>query len=155
MKAYAVFQGEYSDWDLIGITLDREIADAMAKLHNGYVLEDEVTTDKELITKADNLLYHYRVSVNVCKGQVAVRRIKCEYCQSDDTIFEPSHDVFRGKGYYRNIEVIDISIVSRRKLEKGEIEKIAYDRIAQIKADNADISIFPRVREIEEGEIIE
>ena len=60
---YAIITGEYSDWDLIGVAKDEELAEAYAKLHNGYVLEAPIITDESYKERAKNMVDVIRVLI--------------------------------------------------------------------------------------------
>ena len=59
-EIYTIWEGEYSDADVIGVAYDKEIADAFAKVHHGYVKSVPIITDKTLITRANNMIFHKR-----------------------------------------------------------------------------------------------
>ena len=56
MKVYVITQGEYSDYHIVGVTLDKEVAEKCVKVHSGknwYVPRIEVydTNDFKKYTK--------------------------------------------------------------------------------------------------------
>lgn len=55
-EIYTIWQGEYSDADVIGVAYDKEIADAYAKLKGGYVKTVPIITDRNFITRANNMI---------------------------------------------------------------------------------------------------
>lgn len=59
---FTIWVGEYSDADVIGVAENEEIARAFAKLHHGYVEETPLITDKNFITRAEEM----RLKTVVC-----------------------------------------------------------------------------------------
>lgn len=155
MIAYAVIEGEYSDWELVGITLDKDIADAMAKLHNGYVLESEVIDNKSLIQEADTLIYQYNVLVDMDFNN-RVSRIRIDYpvyvrLKEKIWYFEEIKEV------YKKYKTLKLSLFFKTEQTKERIEKIVYDKIAEYKASEKGINLFnnSHLRIIEKGDIYE
>ena len=57
MKVYVVISGYYSDQCIKGVTLDREIADALAKgLHDPRIEEVELVEDRAIIDQVKNFV---------------------------------------------------------------------------------------------------
>ena len=54
-KMYGIFHGEYSDWDIYGVTKDKKMADAFYKIHSSegaYILELDVIDDVNVIKQS-------------------------------------------------------------------------------------------------------
>ena len=64
-EVYTIWQGAYSDKDVIAVAYDKKIAKAYAKLHDGYVDTAPIITDENYIQRADAMIVQNEVSYEV------------------------------------------------------------------------------------------
>lgn len=128
MHLWVIIVGEYSDWYIVGATEDKELADSVAKVHNGYVQSVDIITDKSYIDRSAKMFNETEVYLKGCKD-----RFTGKYGYHVSSVY--NHAVEQKKedkilsGYAR------IYIYNGRELSMDEAKKIAYDRIAKYKAE--------------------
>lgn len=131
---WAIIVGEYSSWDIVGVTDEKDLAEAVAKIHNGYVMNVEKITNESYIQKADELILETHIHLNrmlnryTQKSEDVVISIGEKYVSQD----EKKTDTVDLMGRY-DIYLYDGHI----KREKAK--KIAFDRIAKYKAEKAGL----------------
>lgn len=142
MKVYGVFNGEYSDWDVVGYFTSREEAEKSCAVHNNilgfddeYVMELECLDGKiELPQKA---LYYLHTVVfdNTEKGWV-MRNTPEGYKFSVEDYDEKESSTIEDRFVW-----IAISVKARNGIEdRKRVEKIAQDRLYKYLAEKNGIA---------------
>lgn len=131
---WAIIVGEYSSWDIVGVTDEKDLAEAVAKIHDGYVMNVEKITDESYIQKADELILETHIHLNrmlnryTQKSEDVVTSIGEKYVSPD----EKKTDTVDLMGRY------DIYLYDEH-IEREKAKKIAFDRIAKYKAKKAGL----------------
>lgn len=131
---WAIIVGEYSSWDIVGVTDEKDLAEAVAKIHDGYVMNVEKITDESYIQKADELILETHIHLNrmlnrhTQKSEDVVSFIGEKYVSLD----EKKADTVDLMGRY------DIYLYDGH-IEREKAKKIAFDRIAKYKAEKAGL----------------
>ena len=129
---YVIIVGEYSDWDIVGATEDKELADSIAKVHDGYVMPVDVITDKTYIDRAARMIHETEVYLKQVKN-----RYTGEFVYHVNGVYE--HEVAQEREDKVFPGYALVYIYNGRELSRKEAEKIAYDRIAKYKAEKEGI----------------
>ena len=131
---WAIIVGEYSSWDIVGVAEKKVLAEAVAKIHDGYVMNVEKITDESYIQKADELILethiHFARMINrhTQKSEDVITSIGEKYVSPD----EKKTDTVNLWGGY------DIYLYDGH-IEHEKAKKIAFDRIAKYKAKKAGL----------------
>lgn len=131
---WAIIVGEYSSWDIVGVTDEKDLAEAVAKIHDGYVMNVEKITDESYIQKADELILETHIhfdrmkNIYTQKTEDVVISIGEKYVSPD----EKKTDTVDLLGRY------DIYLYDGH-IEREKAKKIAFDRIAKYKAEKAGL----------------
>ena len=130
MKIYGIFNGEYSDWDVLGYYTNREEAEKRCAINNKkcgyydeYVIELECLDGKVEMPK-DKLHYLHEVVFDKCDGTWVMRNEPTRYKYSTEEITQK--EIKEGGSWV-------VIFVKSRQGETGrkKAEKIAQDRLYQ------------------------
>lgn len=129
---YIIRKGLTYDAEIMGVTLDEEIAEAYAKLHRGCIKKMPLIEDRDWIQRANNAIYELEYTACLRKNkeieieQFDIRCIENQYRHKEEVIesFLETLDLCRKKAYKfyayaDNVEDIDVE-----KMEKEAIQKI-------------------------------
>lgn len=117
MKIYVITQGEYSDYHIVGVTLDRGKAERWVNEYNmGKAYDDAQIEEYETDVFGRDDLYKYSVKREY--GEVSA-----DLLSDADYTYEY---IFSDDGDFRFV------VYAR---DKEQAKKIAYDRIAKMKAE--------------------
>lgn len=124
MTAYVITKGEYSDYHICAVTLDKDKAEQLKKLftdewHDAYIEEYEVDS-------------HFPIDFPYFIVDKYSDRIDVEEIQTDNYACEYDYGVVR-KCHSRDNKVF-YSVCIKAK-DKEHAEKIALDKIAKYKAE--------------------
>ena len=117
---FLIWVGEYSGKDVIAISEDKKIAEAYAKLHNGYVTEAPVISDKNYIQRANEMLCEWKFGFSLDDSGIRLHTTSYKYV-------EPSEKKDIEEGMFTWIYVYDE--------DKDKALKIAWDRAYKIQAE--------------------
>lgn len=121
-KVFTIWQGEYSDKEVIGVAYNEEIAKAYAKLHYGYVETADIITDRNYITKANNMVKMYEFFFDMRDLKLASKEIK--YVQEKREV--PICD--RGYSHYK-VTVFENDEKKALKIAKDKLMKYIAERL--------------------------
>ena len=133
-EMYVIIVGEYSDWDIVGATEDKELAVSIAKVHDGYVMPVDIITDKTYIDRAARMIHETEVYLKEVKNRYTG---KFEYYVS--SVYNHEVEQEKEDKFKKFLGYALIYIYNGRELSKEEASKIAYDRIAKYKAEKEGI----------------
>lgn len=128
MTAYVITKGEYSDYHICAVTLDKDKAEQLKKLftdewHEVYIEEYEVDS-------------HFPIDYPYFIVDKYSDRIEVKEIQTDNYACEYDYGVVR-RCHSRGNKVF-YSICVKAK-DKDHAKKIALDKIAQYKAEKLDL----------------
>ena len=130
-NAYTIWKGEYSDADVIGVAFDEQIAKAYAKIHDGYVETAPLITDRNFITRANNMIEEHVIIYSVQKDYSKWER-KAIYTSQIEPKDKEEHEYIILNNYDK-CYYIKFFIYGRHTL--NELEKIGFDKIMKYMAE--------------------
>ena len=121
MKAYIITKGEYSDYHICAVTLDKDKAEQLKKLftndwHDTYVEEFEIDE-------------HFPIDYPYFIVEKYSDRIEVKEIQTGDYACEYDYGVVR---HYDSRGLYSVCVKAK---DKDHAKKIALDKIAQYKAE--------------------
>lgn len=132
---WAIIEGEYSSWEIVGVTDEENLAEAVAKIHNGYVINVEKITDESYIQKADELILETHIHLN---------RMLNRYTQKSEDVVKYIGEKYISPNQKKTDAVnlimgrYDIYLYDGH-IDREKAKKIAFDRIAKYKAEKAGL----------------
>ena len=142
MKVYGIFNGEYSDWGVVGYYTSREEAEKRCAVHNNilgfddeYVMELECLDGKMELPQKPLYYLHTVVFDNTEKGWV-MRNDPERYKFSVEDYDEKESSTIEDRFVW-----IAISVKARKGIEdRKRVEKIAQDRLYKYLAEKNGIA---------------
>lgn len=132
-EVYTIWVGEYSDREVIGIAYDKEIAEAYAKLHRGYVDTTPIITDTNFITRANAMIREWTFDVRY--GQIeTIRKRFVEPKDRKEEVEEINMTWLRRKDGKPSIEhrvrVYEVEDEERaRKIASDKLMKFKFEKM--------------------------
>lgn len=132
---YGVFNGIYSDWEVIGYFTDRELADKYCALHDCYVIELENLDNEEDLSKVKVFYQHY-IAFDIENNRYVMQTGSTRY------------DVYAAEERKKNsvkiqgwkTEYILFAINTDKPDDRKRCEKIAQDYLAQLKIEDGIVT---------------
>ena len=132
---YIIRKGLTYDAEIMGVTLDEEIAEAYAKLHKGCIKKMPLIEDRDWIQRANNAIYELEYTAFIRKNkeieivQFDSRYIESKYRHKEEVIesFLETLDLCRKKAYkfYTYVDnEEDINVNYIEKMREEAIQKI-------------------------------
>lgn len=127
---YGIFTGEYSDWEVLGVSYDEKIAESYAKLKDGYVLHIPIITDQTFIEKAEKMIDVTIVRIHRCGystdfGEI-IKQKQIDREVVDDLCKEP---LILSSGRYSMQKIYEFFIKTN---DVKKAKKIALERMNKI-----------------------